>query len=80
MKAYRLNEHDVYAGNDLMDAILACMADQCASMEDVFDDLYGQEVDPSTVFTLDEEGDPRVTVAEYLATMQGPGSVFSYGE
>jgi hypothetical protein len=52
MKAFQINECDVYAGENLEEAIEASMHDTGNTREETLDDGYGQEVDGATQVRL----------------------------
>jgi hypothetical protein len=83
LKAYWINGYDIYAGNDLEEAIAAAMCDSGRPRDKVFDEDGGGEVDPATlVLCVDRDpgGPDLTTVGAILAAMSGPGIVCSAEE
>jgi len=81
LKAYRLNDYEAWAGEDLEHAISNAMKATGESRDIVYDDCYGYEL-PSKLEIPDEDG--RVTnVMTILAAMEArdnPGVVCFFGD
>jgi hypothetical protein len=77
LKAWRINEYDVYSGATLEEAVAAAMKDSGCPREDVLDDgMYGFG-EPGDLEVLMEDCS-YTTIGEILAGMKGPGMVCSY--
>lgn len=79
MKAWQINECDVYAGETLEEAIEASMRDTGNTQEETVGDYAGHEVDRAETVRLVEEGDGSgfTTVGALLDEMTKPGIVSS---
>jgi len=71
LKAYRLNDYEAWAGEDLEDAIKVCMSECGISREDAFGDSYGQEI-PGEMEIQSEDGG-SINVLTMLAQMEARG-------
>lgn len=76
LKAFRINEYDVYAGRDLEEAIAACMAVTGMGREDACDPMFCYEMPPSA--KLLDDDDRETTIGAVLAEMDKPGVVCGF--
>lgn len=75
LKAWRINDCDVYSGRNPEDAIAKAVADTGLPYEDVLD---GEVHEVSRDTTVQVEDEPyKTTVGEILDGMSGPGLVCS---
>jgi len=80
LKAWRINEYDVWAAETMEQAIEACMKEQGLPLEDVYDEVYAREESPDLLVEIDN-GDvvlKKVAIAELLAGKTEPHCVCTY--
>ncbi len=78
LKAWRTDEYDIYAAETLEEAVDLAMKQTGLPREDVYDEDYAGEVDPSQVVTYVDDGGPvdppyTTTIGELLKGMKAPG-------
>jgi hypothetical protein len=78
LKAWRINEYEVYAGTVLDEAIAAAMKNSGNSRDETFDDSYGWEEPPRLSVREDTEEESYTTIGAILAEMDRPGMVCAY--
>lgn len=82
LKAFRLNDYEAWAGEDLDDAIANCMKACGVPREGAYDDCHGDEL-PGDMEIAGEPPGTFVKVSEILADMEKrgePGPVCFFGE
>jgi hypothetical protein len=77
MKAFRINESEVYAGHTLEEDIESAMQDSGLSREEVFDDIYGVEM-PRDYSLFMADTDQFTTIGELIDEMSSPGLVVAF--
>jgi hypothetical protein len=81
LKAYRLNDYEAWAGEDLEDAISVAMKECGISREDAYDDCFGEEI-PGDTEIKSEDGvtfNVGTILAEYEASGE-KGVVCFFGD
>ena len=80
LKAWRVNEYEVYAAETLDQAVELCMKDTGNSYDEVLDCMYARELLPDeTVSYEDAPSDDlsKTTVGALLHGVKNPGLLFS---
>jgi hypothetical protein len=82
LRAFQLNDCDVYAGEDLEDAIAAAIRETGNTREEVFEGCEDCELVEDLKLPMKTECDHcgstyKTTIGEYLAKMEKPGILCS---
>lgn len=80
LKAWRINEYDVWAAETMDQAVEACMKEQDLPREDCYDELYAREESPDLLVEIDngDEVLKKVTIAELLDGKVEPQALCTY--
>jgi len=78
MKAFRLNEFEVYAADTLEQAIECAMNDSGCGRDDVLDDMFGYEENDNSAVWIDEEQTQQTTIGAIVSEMTKAGFVCGY--